>query len=86
MEGRTVKRLILIVLMIVSLCGVSYAAEEFAKVGTVGGQFLKLGVGARAAGMGASFVSVADDASSVFWNPAGVARVTRNVIAVNHAN
>src|SRR5919206_1344466 len=29
--------------------------------------------GARATGMGGAFVAVADDASAVFWNPAGLA-------------
>lgn len=31
------------------------------------------GVGTRAAGMGGAFVAVADDASAVYWNPAGFA-------------
>jgi hypothetical protein len=31
-------------------------------------------VGARALGMGGAFVAVADDATAVFWNPAGLAR------------
>ncbi len=31
------------------------------------------GPGTRAAGMGGAFVAVADDASAVYWNPAGVA-------------
>ena len=31
------------------------------------------GVGARAEGMGGAFVAVADDASAVYWNPAGIA-------------
>lgn len=31
------------------------------------------GIGVRAEGMGGAFVAVADDASAVFWNPAGVA-------------
>ena len=31
------------------------------------------GVGTRAQGMGGAFVAVADDASAVYWNPAGLA-------------
>ena len=80
------KRAILVGVLILALPGVSFAAREFEKVGTIGGQFLKIGIGARAAGMGAAFVSVADDASAVYWNPSGVARITRNVISLNHCD
>jgi hypothetical protein len=31
------------------------------------------GIGARAGGMGGAFVAVADDATGVYWNPAGLA-------------
>jgi hypothetical protein len=31
------------------------------------------GVGTRAEGMGSAFVAIADDASAVYWNPAGMA-------------
>jgi hypothetical protein len=31
------------------------------------------GVGTRATGMGGAFVAVADDASAIYWNPAGLA-------------
>lgn len=64
--------------------GSARAAQEFEKVGTIGGQFLKIGVGARAQAMGGAFVSVADDASAVYWNPAGIARISRSVVNVNH--
>lgn len=37
--------------------------------------YLKLGMGARAAGMGNAFVAVADDATALYWNPAGLALV-----------
>ncbi len=31
------------------------------------------GIGTRAEGMGGAFVAVADDASAIYWNPAGIA-------------
>lgn len=51
------------------------ARRDFSKVGAGTGTFLNLPVGARAVGMGASFVAIADDASALFWNPAGIAQV-----------
>jgi len=36
--------------------------------------FLTIGPGARAAGMGESFVAIADDPTSTYWNPAGLGR------------
>ena len=33
--------------------------------------FMSLGAGARPAGVGGSFTSIADDANSVYWNQAG---------------
>ena len=41
--------------------GLAGAANICEKVGTFGGQFLKIGVGARAAAMGGAFVAVADE-------------------------
>jgi len=37
------------------------------------GEFMALGGGARAMGMGGAFIAVADDATTTFWNPAGLA-------------
>jgi hypothetical protein len=51
------------------------SAGEFLKVGAAGSQFLKIGVGARANGMAGAYTSVANDLSSLYWNPAGVADV-----------
>jgi hypothetical protein len=68
--------------------GWACAANIFEKVGTFDGQFLKIGVGARAEGMGGAFVGVADDATAVFWNAAGIARIDpdKSEISLNHAN
>ena len=48
---------------------------QWAKVGTAGAKFLHIGVGGRSVGMGEAFNAVCDDASSIFWNPAGAARI-----------
>ena len=37
-----------------------------------GAAFLKLGVGARAVGMGGAYTAIADDVNSMGWNPAGI--------------
>jgi hypothetical protein len=39
--------------------------------GETGLASLKIGAGARATAMGEAFVAIADDASGLFWNPAG---------------
>ena len=49
------------------------------------GEFLSLGVGARALGLGGAFVGVADDATACFWNPAGLAQLNRKELSLMHA-
>lgn len=54
------------------------------RAGTSTAQFLKIGVGARAAGMGETFVAIANDASALFWNPAGITQFAEDQIMVSH--
>jgi len=54
---------------------------EFKKVGAAGAQFLKIGVGARANGMAGAYSALANDVTSMYWNPAGIADI--NGIAAN---
>ena len=54
------------------------------RAGTASAQFLKIGVGARSAGMGESFVAIANDASALYWNPAGIAQFESNQVIFSH--
>lgn len=52
--------------------------------GTTGANFLKIGIGARALGMGEAFVALADDASAAYWNPAGLVNIENTVLYLEH--
>jgi long-subunit fatty acid transport protein len=47
-------------------------------------QFLKIGVGGRAIGLGESFVAVANDVSALYWNPAGLVQCKEDQVMVSH--
>src|SRR4030066_945979 len=47
-------------------------------------QFLKIGVGGRAAALGETFVAISDDASALYWNPAGLAQFKSNQVIFSH--
>jgi len=48
------------------------------RVGITAFQFLKIGVGARGVALGETFVAIANDASALYWNPAGLAQFPEN--------
>ncbi|NNJ52980.1 MAG: PorV/PorQ family protein, partial [Ignavibacteriaceae bacterium] len=56
------------------------------RVGISTAQFLKIGVGGRAAALGEAFVAIADDASALYWNPAGLAQFKKNEVIFSHNN
>lgn len=47
-------------------------------------QFLKIGVGSRGVAMGESFIAVANDASALYWNPAGLVQFSDNQMIASH--
>lgn len=47
-------------------------AENFTKIGADGGQFLKIGVGARGTAMAGAFSAIVDDLTALHYNPAGI--------------
>jgi len=46
--------------------------------------FLKIGVGARAAGMGDAYTAIANDATACYWNPAGLVRIRGAALTFMH--
>lgn len=83
------KKIITILLLLFLLFNVNSNAQLFP---TLGGQragisalqFLKIGVGGRATAMGDAFIAVADDASALYWNPAGLVFAKQNEIMFSH--
>lgn len=50
-----------------------------------GAEFLRIGAGSRALGMGGSFTALSDDASAGYWNPAGLSFLAASDLQVTHA-
>lgn len=58
------------------------AHAQIEKTAQAGMTFLNVGVGARAAGMGGSFITQDKDISSIFWNPAGIGSIDRGAFCL----
>ena len=56
------------------------------KTGTTAAQFLKIGIGPRAIGMGGAFTALADDINAMYWNPAGLSRMNSKEAFFNHVD
>ncbi len=71
------KKNILIIIGIVCLCISNLNAQGgVTKVGTTAAKFLSIDVGPRANAMGSAYVSLANDVSAMYWNPAGITQST----------
>lgn len=60
-------------------------AQNVSKVGTTAAQFLQIGVGSRATGMGGAYVAVSNDVSALYWNAAGIAQIKNNELLATHS-
>lgn len=75
----------LIVLLAAVFLARPVTAQEVSKAGTVAGEFLQIGVGARATAVGGAFVAASDDVSSLYWNPAGLSQIGRGEALATHS-
>jgi hypothetical protein len=79
---KAVERIFLAVLLVV----VSYvtALADGPKVAKYAGEFMAIGVGGRALGMGGAYVALANDVTAGYWNPAGLSQITYTEITLMH--
>jgi hypothetical protein len=72
------------VVAFVALLSQTGLAQEVRKLGTSAAAFLRIPVGARAVSMGSAFVSMADDETALYWNPAGIAGLQKFGLGVDY--
>lgn len=72
---------ILMAALIFSLIVPSYATTN---VGTAGAQFLKIGPGARVDSLGGAFGAIANDVTTIYWNPAGLSQLEKTSFSDTH--
>ncbi len=77
---KKMKKLFIIALVLV-------AGQIFAqtKTATTAANFLTIPVSPRASAMGGAFTAIANDASALYWNPGGLAKLTKSEFSVAYS-
>jgi hypothetical protein len=73
-----------IIVLLILNCFFIYS-QSVSKVGTTAATFLEIGIG-PSNGMGGAFVSIANDATALYWNVAGIANFEENEVSISHIN
>lgn len=60
--------------------------QNVSKTGTTAANFLQIPVGASATGFGGAFVSIANDATSLYWNVGGIANIETFEAQLSHTD
>lgn len=80
--GRSPLFLILVLTTIISV--VNIPSHATTNVGTAGAQFLKIGPGARVDSLGGAFSAIANDVTTIYWNPAGLSQLEKVSFSDTH--
>lgn len=67
-----------------AVCSASSVALSETGVAKYAGDFMSLGVGGRALGLGGAFVALANDVTAGYWNPAGLSQINYPQFALMH--
>ena len=62
------------------------SSQTINRYGTTTANFLEIGVGSGPTAMGDAQVALADDVSSIYWNPAGLGFLDGKELAMRHVN
>ncbi|GAB5409714.1 MAG: type IX secretion system outer membrane channel protein PorV [Balneolaceae bacterium] len=73
-------------LLVIALALFIFPVVSNAQVAITAVPFLQIEPDSRGAAMGNTGVAIADNASALFWNPAGLAFQTDNQISITHSN
>ncbi|MBI4669217.1 MAG: PorV/PorQ family protein [Elusimicrobia bacterium] len=73
-----------LVLSLIPLSLIPLSLAHASGVGTTGAAFLRIPVGARAAGMASAYSPFADDITAIYWNPAGLARMEKKEVSLSY--
>ena len=75
---------LLILVSAVVMFSSTIPSEATTNVGTVGAQFLKIGPGARVDSLGGAFSAIANDVTTIYWNPAGLSQLKKTSFSDTH--
>lgn len=70
-------KILILIVFTMGLMNATYAQKPY-RVGSTAVNFLEIGFGSAGSAMGDAYVSVANDLSSIYWNPAGLSYMEQN--------
>jgi hypothetical protein len=80
-NGGKTMRIVKLTAVLLMLASGAMAGTGVAKYA---GEFLSLGVGGRALGLGGAYVALANDVTAGYWNPAGLVRISYPQFSLMH--